>query len=104
MWVFITALARRTIMPHTTTLLLLSPTPRFWGNPETRTGRNDPHGIAYLGPRTEAFRTAFHRYGMPLQPDYDPALPAFEPGAWEELYPDTAQRIDSAHRRTPKAA
>jgi DNA N-6-adenine-methyltransferase (Dam) len=93
MWVFITALAHQTIMPYVKALLLLTPTPRFWGNPDLRTGRNDPHGIAYLGPRTAEFRTAFHGYGAPLRPDYDPDRPTFEPRRWEDLYPVTAERI-----------
>ena len=93
MWVFITGLAHQTIMRHVSALLLLTPTPRFWGNPLAKTGRNDPHAIAYLGPNPARFRTAFHRYGPPLLPYFDPDLPPFEHQTWEELYPTTAERI-----------
>lgn len=68
MWAFQTAIARP-IMERTTGLILLSPTPRFWGNKDAdKTGSNLPHGVIYIGPNGQQFHQAFARFGFPMRP------------------------------------
>ena len=40
-------------------MCILSPTPKFWGNANGRTGKNHPHAVVYIGDRTSEFRDAF---------------------------------------------
>ncbi len=71
MWAFQTELARP-VMDLTTGLILLSPTPKFWGNKDpNKTGTNNPHGIIYIGSRSREFHQAFSRFGMPVRPAWD---------------------------------
>jgi DNA N-6-adenine-methyltransferase (Dam) len=58
MWAFDTIIASD-FMRASSALVLLSPTPKFWGNSEGRTGKNHPHGIVYVGSRVEQFGEAF---------------------------------------------
>jgi hypothetical protein len=71
MWAFITGIAQP-IVDLSSALVLLSPTPRFWGNSEGRTGRNDPHGVLYMGKRRAQFLKAFREHGIALKIDSDP--------------------------------
>ena len=62
-WAFTTVQAQPFI-DITSAHLLLSPTPKFWGNSEGRTGRNDPHSIVYIGDRVDEFHEAFAPHGI----------------------------------------
>lgn len=66
MWVF-TAKQARSIVQISSAMVLLSPTPPFWGNPNNRTGTNHPHGIIYLGDSPDRFIDAFKGHGIPMQ-------------------------------------
>lgn len=57
-WAFTTAVAAEFMARHTA-MVLLSPTPKFWGNEAGKTGTNNPHAVVYLGDRVEEFRDAF---------------------------------------------
>lgn len=79
MWAFQTQLARP-VMELTSGLILLSPTPRFWGNTNPdKVGSNQPHGIIYIGPDSKRFYGAFCDFGFPMQPVWD-AASEFAPG------------------------
>ena len=66
MWAFQTQIARP-VMELSSGLILLSPTPKFWGNADpNRTGKNHPHGIIYIGTRTVEFYRAFKEFGFPV--------------------------------------
>ena len=56
-WAFSTQVARE-FMAVSSAMVLLSPTPKFWGKGE-RTGTNHPHAVVYLGPDKERFLAAF---------------------------------------------
>lgn len=64
-WAFNTDLARE-VMSRVSGMILLSPTPRFWGNADGKTGTNQPHAIIYIGHRAEEFFTAFAPHGIPF--------------------------------------
>lgn len=66
MWAFQTKIARP-VLELSKALILLVPTPTFWGNKAGRTGTNQPHGIIYIGNRTQQFIEAFRPFGMPVQ-------------------------------------
>lgn len=70
MWAFTTEIAKP-IMRMSTATVLLSPTPKFWGNSEGRTGRNDPHAIVYFGDRIDEFLRAFAPHGIPVELAWD---------------------------------
>lgn len=70
MWAFTTEIAKP-IMRLSSATVILSPTPKFWGNSEGRTGRNDPHAIVYFGDRVDSFLQAFAPYGIPLPSAWD---------------------------------
>ena len=72
MWTFQAGIARP-VMEQASGLILLSPTPKFWGNknPE-KTGSNLPHGIIYIGAEPDRFHRAFARFGMPMKPAWLP--------------------------------
>lgn len=65
-WVFNTAIAAE-IMRRVSGMILLCPTPKFWGNADGRTGTNNPHAIVYIGDREREFFNAFAPYGLPFQ-------------------------------------
>lgn len=68
MWAFQTRLALP-VMERATGLILLSPTPRFWGNKDPdKSGSNQPHGVIYIGERQQEFHQAFARFGFPMRP------------------------------------
>lgn len=76
-WVFSAAQAAP-LIERSSAMLLLSPTPSFWGQnkkKEIRTpeecglGTNLPHAILYLGPRSREFRAAFAEHGVPMTLD-----------------------------------
>lgn len=69
-WAFTTKIARP-VMDLTSAMILLSPTPTFWGNALGRTGANHPHAIIYIGNHATRFREAFRPFGMPLQPHWE---------------------------------
>jgi hypothetical protein len=66
-WVFNTQQAIP-IMDRSSAMVILTPTPEFWGHPNGRTGVNHPHAVIYLGHRAKEFRDAFRDYGMPFRP------------------------------------
>lgn len=81
-WAFTTQIARP-LMDRSTALLLLSPTPKFWGNDtrsaktgKLRTGSNMPHAIVYIGHRPSEVLTALRPFGIPCQLVLD--LPALQ--------------------------
>jgi hypothetical protein len=68
MWAFQTQLSRP-VMEIASGLILFSPTPKFWGNKDpNKTGRNDPHGVIYIGPNEQRFYQAFAPFGFPMKP------------------------------------
>lgn len=58
MWAFTTGIASG-FMEASSAISILSPTPKFWGNAEGKTGTNQPHAVVYVGPRVAEFREAF---------------------------------------------
>ncbi len=67
MWAFQTGIARP-VMELSSGLMLLSPTPKFWGNVDAnRTGTNQPHGIIYIGDDHARFHRAFSEWGFPMR-------------------------------------
>ncbi len=67
MWAFQTSIARP-VMELASGLVLLSPTPKFWGNADPdKTGTNNPHGIVYIGPEPTRFNEAFAEFGFPMR-------------------------------------
>ncbi len=70
MWAFTTEIAKP-IMYRSSATVILSPTPKFWGNSEGRTGRNDPHAIVYFGDRVDEFLQAFAPHGIPVELAWD---------------------------------
>lgn len=64
-WVFNTIQARE-VMSRVSGMILLSPTPTFWGNSEGRTGTNNPHAIIYIGDRVDEFFAAYADHGIPF--------------------------------------
>ncbi len=75
MYVFQTRQAQE-VMELSSALVLLTPTPKFWGNSEGREGTNLPHGIVYIGDRTAEFREAFRPFGFTVKVDWDGVLDA----------------------------
>lgn len=68
MWAFQTRIARP-VMERSSGLILLSPTPKFWGNKDPdKVGANHPHGVIYVGPDAQRFHNAFDRFGFPMKP------------------------------------
>lgn len=65
-WAFTTQIAKP-LLTRASALLLLIPTPEFWGNPGGRKGSNHPHAILYMGSRQDAFHRAFAPFGTPFQ-------------------------------------
>lgn len=65
-WAFTTQIARP-LMARSTALLLLEPTPKFWGNAEGRTGKNHPHAIVYIGDRVAEVLGALRPFGIPAK-------------------------------------
>lgn len=70
MWAFTTEIAKPMLRMSAATVLL-SPTPRFWGNASNRTGVNHPHGIVYFGDRVNEFLAAFTPFGIPVRMAWD---------------------------------
>lgn len=81
MWAFQTRIARP-VIERASGLILLSPTPTFWGNREPdKTGSNQPHGVIYIGHNSQRFHQAFARFGFPMTPAWAEAeefIPAGE--------------------------
>lgn len=69
-WAFTTTIARP-IMQLSSAFVLLSPTPKFWGNAAGKTGTNNPHGVLYIGHRIEEFLQAFSPFGLPMSFPWD---------------------------------
>ena len=65
-WAFNTEMAKP-LMARSSAMILLSPTPKFWGNSNNRTGTNQPHAIVYFGERVREFHTAFRSFGIPFR-------------------------------------
>lgn len=65
-WAFTTKVAQP-LMAQSSAMILLSPTPKFWGNSAGREGSNMPHAIVYSGDRDAEVVQAFRPFGMPFQ-------------------------------------
>lgn len=65
-WAFNTEMAKP-LMARISAMILLSPTPKFWGNADNRTGTNQPHAIVYFGDRVDEFHSAFRSFGIPFR-------------------------------------
>ena len=84
MWAFQTKIARP-VMELSSGLILLSPTPKFWGNKDpNRTGTNNPHGIIYIGSDPQRFRRAFAEFGFPMQFVWDDVTGISSPPSTKE--------------------
>lgn len=70
-WAF-TAEQAKPVMRLSAATVLLSPTPKFWGNASNKTGTNHPHAVVYFGHRRVEFLRAFAPYGIPME------IPAIE--------------------------
>lgn len=82
MWAFTTNIARP-VMETATAMILLSPTPKFWGNANPdRVGANHPHAIVYIGDRVAEFTAAFRPFGMAMTPSFA-----------DEFVPDLAEGV-----------
>lgn len=68
-WAFTTQRARE-FMANANAVILLSPTPEWWGHPDGRTGSNLPHMLVYLGDRRTEFLRELQPYGIPLALDF----------------------------------
>lgn len=66
-WAFTTAIAQP-FMELVSAHVLLSPTPKFWGNRDKKTGSNHPHSVVYIGDRVEPFWRAFAPHGLVMAP------------------------------------
>lgn len=64
-WAFTTRMGRN-IVALSSAMVLLTPTPSFWGNPNNRTGTNHPHCIIYLGDHPDRFVHAFKDFGISM--------------------------------------
>lgn len=69
-WVF-TAKQAAPLMEVASSMILLTPTPTFWGQPDGKTGTNHPHAVVYLGSRTRDVRAALQPFGIPVKLDFD---------------------------------
>jgi hypothetical protein len=69
-WAFTTSIARP-VMQLSSAFVLLSPTPKFWGNAGGKTGTNNPHGVLYIGDRRDEFLRAFTPFGLPMSFPWD---------------------------------
>ena len=67
-WSFTTQAARE-FMDAASAMILLSPTPRFWGNAENREGSNHPHAVVYIGRYPSRFISAFRAHGIAVRLD-----------------------------------
>lgn len=86
MWAFQTGIALP-VMDLSTGLILLSPTPKFWGNADpNKTGKNHPHGVIYIGPNADQFTRAFSSFGFPMRPAWT-GLPEYVPTEDMEAFP-----------------
>jgi hypothetical protein len=65
-WAFTTQIARP-LMDRSSAMVLLSPTPKFWGNSAGREGSNMPHAIVYIGPRRNEILREFAPFGIPFE-------------------------------------
>lgn len=64
-WAFNTTIASD-VIDRISAMVLLSPTPTFWGNAEGKTGTNQPHCVVYIGERVGEFLRAFSDFGIPF--------------------------------------
>lgn len=70
-WAFTTGLAKDTVMRRSAGMMLLHPTPKFWGNADNKTGVNHPHAVVYFGHRVDEFFNAFGFLGIPMEFAWD---------------------------------
>lgn len=64
-WAFNTSIAAE-VIERVSAMVLLSPTPTFWGNADGKTGTNQPHCVVYIGERVTEFLRAFSAFGIPF--------------------------------------
>lgn len=65
-WAFTTHQAEP-LMKHVAATVLLTPTPKWWGNPNEKVGSNHPHAIVYIGPRVAEVLAALEPWGIPME-------------------------------------
>lgn len=65
-WAFTTEQAKP-VMRRSSAMVLLSPTPKFWGNSSNRTGVNHPHAVVYFGDRADEFHAAYASHGISFE-------------------------------------
>ena len=66
-WSFTTQAAKE-FMSRMSAMVLLSPTPDFWGNADPRKiGSNHPHAVVYFGDNPDRFLSAFASCGIPMK-------------------------------------
>lgn len=64
-WAFNTQVARP-VMDLCSAMVILSPTPKFWGNENPdKTGSNLPHAVIYIGDDPNRFMAVFAPFGIP---------------------------------------
>lgn len=64
-WAFNTNVAKP-LIARSAAMVVLSPTPTFWGNSEGKEGTNQPHAIVYVGARKAAFLREMAPFGIPM--------------------------------------
>jgi hypothetical protein len=65
-WAFTTRQARP-LMELVDATVLLTPTPKWWGNPSEKVGSNHPHAIIYIGNRVDEVLGALEPWGIPME-------------------------------------
>ena len=67
MWAFTTRIARP-VIELSSAMIVLSPTPKFWGNENPdKVGSNQPHAIIYIGDHPDRFTSAMRPFGIPAR-------------------------------------
>lgn len=79
-WAFTTGIAKP-LMERSSALVLLAPTPKFWGNSDGREGSNMPHAIVYIGDRTPQVLNALRPFGIPFHLALDQLHPPLKVAA-----------------------
>ncbi len=94
-WAFSTQIAAP-ILDRSSAMTLLTPTPRFWGNPGGKTGTNHPHAIIYMGKRVSNFYDSFRQFGIPMKilPRNQTGSREDPPADWHDMWAKPFDRPD----------